>query len=132
MCVNNLPMHREALFENSTQSRLSTPSRPAVSVPMSKRKKDALIALEGKLKTNLSLEELIDLLEKPAGGFMTEAEKMSVCEQPKQREKVGRIITILRRKGDQDFDIFIKLLRESGNEVWAEQLERKSKSGGWG
>ena len=125
-------MHPEALFEDSTQFHLSTPSRPAVSVPMSKCKKDALIALERDLKKYLSLEELIDLLEKPAGGFMTEAERMSVCDQPNQRKKVGRIITILRKKGDQDFDIFIKLLRESGNEVWAEQLEKKSKSGGWG
>ena len=132
-------MHPKALFEDSTQFHLSTPSHPAAPVPMTKRKKDALIALEGKLKTNLSLEELIDLLEEPAGGFMTEAEKMTVCDHRNQREKVGRIITILRRKGDQDFDIFIKLLRESGNDVWAEQLEqkvqqleKKSNGGGWG
>ena len=106
---------------------------------MSQCKKDALIALERNLKKYLSLEELIDLLEKPAGGFMTEAEKMSVREQPKRKDKVEHIITLLRGKGDQDFDIFIKVLRESGNEVWAEQLEqkvqkleKKSKSGGWG
>ena len=106
---------------------------------MSKCKKDALIALERNLKKYLSLEELIDLLEEPAGGFMTEAEKMSVHEQPNRKDKVERIITLLRGKGDQDFDIFIKLLRESGNKTWAEQLEekvqqleKKSNGGGWG
>ena len=115
------------------------PIYPAAHVPMSKCKKDALSALQRDLKKYLSLEELIDLLEKPAGGFMTEAEKMSVCEQPNRRDKVEQILTVLRRKRDQDFEIFIKLLRASGNEIWAEQLEqkvqqleRKSKGGGWG
>ena len=69
---------------------------------------------------------------------MTEAEKMSVCEEPKRKDKVGLIITLLRGKGDQHFDIFLKLLRESGNEVWAKQLEkaverfkRDSQGGAW-
>ena len=56
---------------------------------------------------------------------MTEGERMSVCEQPNRREKVGRIITLLRGKGDWDLDIFMNLLRKSGNEVWAGQLEEK-------
>ena len=94
-------------------------------VPMSKWNKDALISLERDLKINVNPDEMIDLLEVPAGGFMTEGERMSVCEQPNRREKVGRIITLLRGKGDRDFDIFMKLLRKSGNEVWAGQLEEK-------
>ena len=105
---------------------------------MSKWNKDALISLEKDLKINLSLEDLTDLLERPAGGFMTEGEKMSVCEETKQRDKAGRIISLLRGKGDRDFDIFLKLLRESGNEVWAGQLEekagqlrREALGGGW-
>lgn len=105
---------------------------------MSKWNKRALISLERDLKINLSLEELPDLLEWPAGGFMTEAEKLSVCEEPKRKDKVGRIITLLREKGDRDFYIFLKLLRESGNEVWAGQLEeaverfkRDTQGGGW-
>ena len=64
---------------------------------------------------------------------------MSVCEETKRRDKVGRIISLLRGKGDRDFDIFVKLLRESGNEVWAGQLEekagqfrREALGGGWG
>ena len=32
---------------------------------------------------------------------------------------------LLRGKGDRDFDIFMKLLRKSGNEVWAGQMEEK-------
>ena len=105
---------------------------------MSKWNKDALISLERDLKVNLSLQELVDFLERPAGGFMTEAEKMSVCEEPKRSDKVGCIISLLRGKGDRDFDIFLKLLRKSGNEVWAEQLEEKAwqfrgeaHGGGW-
>ena len=93
---------------------------------MSKWNKDALISLERDLKVNLNLEDLPDLLERPAGGFMTEAEKMSVCEQPNRRDKVGHIVTLLRGKGDQDFEIFIKLLRQSGNEVWAGQMEERA------
>ena len=105
---------------------------------MSKWNKDALISLERDLKVNLSLQELVDFLERPAGGFMTEAEKMSVCEEPKRSDKVGCIISLLRGKGDRDFDIFLNLLRKSGNEVWAEQLEEKAwqfrgeaHGGGW-
>ena len=105
---------------------------------MSKWKKDALISLERDLKINVNPDELIDLLERPAGGFMTEGEKMSVRDQPNRKDKVERIITLLRGKGDQDFEIFIILLRESGNEVWAGQLEEKAEhirrvtqTGGW-
>ena len=111
----------------------------AALAPMSKWNKDALICLERDLKVNLNLDELTDSLERPAGGFMTEVEKMSVCEETKRRDKVGRIISLLRGKGDRDFDIFVKLLRESGNEVWAGQLEekagqfrREALGGGWG
>lgn len=114
----------------------------AALAPMSKWNKDALICLEKELKINLNLDELTDSLERPVG-FMTEVEKISVCEETKQRDKVGRIIFLLRRKGDRDFDIFVKLLKESGNEVWAGQLEEKAGqfrrealgggwSGGWG
>ena len=103
---------------------------------MSKCNKSALISLERELKNNVNTDELIDMLEEPAGGFMTEREKMSVYEQPNQREKVGRIITLLRGKGDRDFDIFIQLLKDSGNAVWARQLEEKADDfrniiGGW-
>ena len=128
----------ESSCHDSTQCPPSTPSRPPAVAPMSKWNKDALICLERDLKVNLSLEELMDLLERPAGGFMTEAEKMSVCEEVKQRDKVGRIISLLRGKGDRDFDSFLKLLRESGNEVWSGQLEekagqlrREALGGGW-
>ena len=117
----------EASCEESTQSRSSSAPGSTAPAPMSKWNKDALVSLERDLKIYLSIEELPDLLERPAGGFMTEAEKMSVCEQPSRRDKVGRIISLLRGKGDQDFDIFIKLLRESGNEVWAGQLEEKAR-----
>ena len=115
------------------------PEQAAALAPMSKWNKDALICLERDLKVNLNLDELTDSLERPADGFMTEVEKMSVCEETKRRDKVGRIISLLRGKGDRDFDIFVKLLRESGNEVWAGQLEekagqfrREALGGGWG
>ena len=52
------------------------PEQAAALAPMSKWNKDALISLERDLKVNLNLDELTDSLERPAGGFMTEVEKM--------------------------------------------------------
>ena len=41
-------------------------------------KKDALVSLENELKVNLGMTDLVGRLERPAGGFMTEAERMRV------------------------------------------------------
>ena len=125
--------HPEALLEESrsldsiTQSYNFTESCSTIPEPMSKWNIDALTALQRDLKNRLSLIELPDFLERAAGGFMTRAEKMHVCGQSDQREKVECIITLLQGKGDRDFDIFIKLLMKSGNEVWAGQLQKKAK-----
>ena len=120
-------LYREASHYTLSHYSSSTVSQYAVSVPMSKWNKDALISLERDLKINVNPDELIDLLERPAGGFMTEGERMSVCEEPRRSHKVGRIIAVLRGKGDREFDIFLKLLRNSGNEAWAGRLEEEAR-----
>lgn len=86
----------------------------------------ALSSLEHKLKLNLSLEGILSRLERPAGGFMTEDERSSVEDMQGKRSQVQKIIEILRRKGNRDFETFQKILRESGNEVWAEKIEESA------
>ena len=86
-------------------------------------KKHALVSLENDLKVNLGMTDLVGRLERPAGGFMTELERKHVEEVQGGSERVGRIIGILRGKGNKEFDTFLKILKESGNEVWADKIE---------
>ena len=86
-------------------------------------KKNALASLDHDLKLNLSMVGLLSRLERPAGGFMTAEERKSVEEKEGESKQVGKMIKILRGKGNNDFDTFLTMLRESGNEVWAGKLE---------
>ena len=88
-------------------------------------KKNALASLECDLKLSLSLAGLLSRLERPAGGFMTEEERRSIEDVQGKGDQVGRIIEILRGKGNKDFEAFQKVLRESGNEVWAEKIDEE-------
>ena len=92
-------------------------------VPMTPWQQDALVSLTYKLKVNIKMIVLGDILEKPAGGFMNEAEALSVKAKIGEAEQVGQVITILRGKGDKEFTTFCKMLRTSGYEMWAQQLE---------
>ena len=57
---------------------------------------------------------------------MTEDERRSVEEAQGKNNQVGKIIEVLRGKGNRDFDAFLNVLRESGNELWAEKLDEES------
>lgn len=89
-------------------------------------KKLALVSLEHDLKANLSLAGLLSLLERPAGGFMTEDERKSVEEVQGKSNQVSKIIEILRGKGNRDFDAFQRVLKKTGNEVWAEKIDESA------
>ena len=90
-------------------------------------RKQAIVSLESDLKVNLSLAGLLSRLERPAGGFMTEDERRSVEEVQGKSNQVGKIIEVLRGKGNRDFDAFLNVLRESGNELWAEKLDESAR-----
>ena len=96
------------------------------SIAMDAWKRHALVSLEHELKVNLSLEGILSRLACPEGEFMTGEERRSVEDVQDKSNKVGKIIEILQGKDNKDFDIFQKILRESGNEVWAEKLNEGS------
>ena len=95
---------------------------------MSKWNEDALVALQRDLKKKLTMTELCDILEKPAGGFMSPAEALKVTELSGDSNQIGEIIKILRGKDDHDFAIFCDMLRKSNYGVWANELELKAKT----
>ena len=91
----------------------------------------ALVSLRGDLKLNVfrdlklhvSMEAgLGDKLEKAAGGFMTQFEAWTVREQPGNMKQMDKVIEILLGKADEDFTTFLKMLQDTNNGVWAEEL----------
>ena len=83
----------------------------------------ALISLRGDLKLHVLMEAgLGDKLEKAAGGFMDLFEARTVREQPGNIKQMDKVIEILLGKADEDFTTFLKMLQDTNNGVWAEEL----------
>ena len=93
---------------------------------MSDCNSNALTALRGELKTKVVMEpHLMDMLEIPAGGFMTTAEARSVRNTESPMEQ---LIAILLGKTDKEFDIFCDMLEKSNYRVWADKLKQEALS----
>lgn len=91
---------------------------------MSDYNSDALIALRSELQTKVvMMPHLIDMLQKPAGGFMTTAEELRVRNDANQ---MGRLIEILLGKGDKEFDTFCDMLEKSNHAPWAHKLKQQA------
>ena len=96
--------------------------------PMSQWNIDALVALQGDLKLNVLMDTgLSDMLQEAAGGFLNAMEEQQVKEQQGNSKQMGKLIEILKGKQDKDFSTFLKMLRRTNYEVWADELERKAK-----
>jgi hypothetical protein len=84
---------------------------------------NALVKLESLFRLKLSLDGIISRLEKTADdGFMTQEEKWSVEAKTTDSDKVSKIIFILRKKDNEAFERFRKILRESGNDHLDKEL----------
>ena len=96
-------------------------------MPMSAHNDKALTTLKDQLVLNLSLDTgLGNRLEREAGGFMNRLEAQRITQQPTKLEKIDAMIELLRTKSDDDFKIFLDMLRETNNAVWADELQRKA------
>ena len=87
----------------------------------------ALVALQGRLKMNVKMIQLNDILEKPAGGFLNRAEALRVKAKTGDAEQMGQVIDILRGKEDRAFYTFCDMLQRSSYEVWAHELQLTAK-----
>ena len=94
--------------------------------PMSKWNVNALEALKGKLKLNVRMIQLVDMLHTAAGGFMDSAETQSVRAKTGDAQQIEEVIDILRGRGDEEFATFCQMLRQCNYQVWACQLELKA------
>ena len=113
-------------LKNAFPSQLSYISEGRTS-PMSQWNDDALVYLREKLMLNVLMSTgLSSKLEKVTGGFMSRGEAQMVRQLPNSREQIDRVIDILRGKGEEDFQTFCVMLRESNNAVWADELEREA------
>ena len=89
--------------------------------------KDALVSLQGELKENVIVNNgLNNKLQRAAGGFMARAEAQAVESKPSNAEQMGELIRILLGKRNADFRTFCRMLRQSNNGLWADELERKA------
>ena len=95
---------------------------------MSEWNKSALVKLKGRLKTNILMTGLRDMLQTPAGGFMSTMEARSVTDLSGEMNQIEQMIKILLGKGDKEFAIFTKMLRCSNYGVWANELESAAES----
>ena len=87
----------------------------------------ALTALTGKLKYKVRMDKgLIDLLAKDQGGFMSDIEARKVRDKRTDDERMDELIQILSGKSNAAFKTFCTMLRDSSNEVWANELEKKA------
>ena len=88
---------------------------------------DALVSLKRELKANVLMNTgLADILEKAAGGFMSRDEAQMVKALPSNSEQIDRVIETLRGKTNKEFDVFCNMLRDSNNDIWADQLEKEA------
>ena len=88
---------------------------------------DALVSLQRDLKLKVLMSTgLSDMLQKAAGGFMSAAEEQQVRKQHGDDEQMGKLIEILKGKQDENFIIFLEMLRSANYGVWADELERKA------
>ena len=94
--------------------------------PMSKWNVDALVALKGELKLNVKMIALANILETPAGGFMSRTEAQSVRAKTGDDQQMELVIEMLLGKGDKEFATFCQMLQKSNYQVWARQLELKA------
>ena len=87
----------------------------------------ALVALKEDLMTNISISDgLKNMLEIPAGGLMTRGEAQTVACLQGDREQMGKVIEILRGKGDEQFHIFCNMLQKYNYSVWATELQKEA------
>ena len=95
--------------------------------PMSPWNYQALVSLREELQLNVLMDTGFgNHLQRAAGGFMTRFEAQTVREQPGNIKQMDKVIDILLGKADKDFTTFLKMLRDSNNKVWAEELEKKA------
>lgn len=70
---------------------------------------------------------LTDILEKVAGGFMSNEEADSVRKMSNDAERMEELIRILLGKGNSDFKIFCEMLRKCNYRLWADELEKEAR-----
>ena len=88
---------------------------------------DALVSLQGDLKLKVLMSTgLSDKLQLVAGGFMSATEEQQVRKQHGDDEQMSKLIEILKGKQDKDFITFLKMLRDTNNKLWADELEKRA------
>ena len=99
--------------------------------PMSEARRGAIEVLRPRLKLYVNVKGgLEDRLHKVTGGFMNYEELQAVSEQRAPSAKVDKILTILLGKGDNEFDIFLKLLEETNQIAWVQELRQQARAQG--
>ena len=88
---------------------------------------NALLSFKSRLKDNVSLKTgLGDKLPIAAGGFMSLTEALDIADIQGNRAQMGEVVDCLRKKQDEDFFTFLKMLKDTNNGHWADALLAKA------
>ena len=86
----------------------------------------ALISMETRLRDCLSMVGVVSRLERPAGGFLSWDERRLVESIPFEPDRISKLVELLRKKSNDDFHRFCRILNETGNEHLSRELKQKA------
>ena len=85
----------------------------------------ALISMETRLRDCLSMVGVVSRLERPAGGFLSWDERRLVESIPFEPDQISKLVELLRKKSNDDFHRFCRILDKTGNEHLSVELRQK-------
>ena len=92
--------------------------------------KRALYRVRPQLQERIKIEHHISSLhEAVQGGFLTIREEEDIMSQTPDSCKVSKLVEILAKKGEKDFEAFAAFLKTIGQAGIAEELESAAKGG---
>ena len=98
---------------------------------MDVRRKTAIRKCHPKLRTGITVDNLLPHLHIDARGFLTDVEYATITESSGNNVKqVDQLVDVLLKKEDKDFDYFCAILEKEGYNACSKALKEALRSSG--